>query len=378
VNRPVLVCGLEHLLPKTARRYSLVRKRTGVPVVIYSTDVSGLSRVTADEYSIPWVEVPRTKIGELSRYVRLLIRLRVRHVELYHSTQSTIAHFMYIALACLARIPLVTVCRGNEILLFDRHVWRRRQAIRFGLKASTLVVYNQLHMPKTFDRIGIAQEKRLFFSNEVPYNPEEPMHPKERPGVLFLNTWHPWRHPELMVEIGIRLARKFPGADFILAGDRDPRGRLRKEFEERILSAGVADRFELLPYVDRPEELYRKANLFVLPAEIVFLNFSLLEAMERGLAPIIARVDGAARIVEHGVSGLIVDLDSEKFVQAVESLLSRPEVLENLCAGARKRIKEKFDLEQGIGEIIAAYETRVWRSHVSRQRAGAEMTATAE
>jgi glycosyltransferase involved in cell wall biosynthesis len=304
--------------------------------------------------------------------------LRPTHVELYHSTQSTIAHFMYIAVACLLRFPLVTVCRGNEILLFDKHVWRRRQAIRLGLKASTLVIYNQLHMPETFDRLGIPKEKRFFFANRVPYNPQEPTPSKERSAVLFLNTWHPWRHPEVMVEIGIRLARKFPSVDFILAGDRDRRGSLRKEFEERILSAGVADRFKLMPYVDRPQELYRKSNIFVLPAEIVFLNFSLLEAMERGMTPVISRVDGAERIVEHGVSGLIVDLDGDSFVRAVESLLSRPELLETLCTGARRRIKEKFDLDQGIGEVIAAYETHVWRDHVDRQRAGVEITAASE
>jgi glycosyltransferase involved in cell wall biosynthesis len=219
----------------------------------------------------------------------------------------------------------------------------------------------------------------VFFSNKVPCNPEEPTPSKERPGVLFLNTWHPWRHPEVMLDIGIRLARKFPGADFILAGDRDPRGRLRKEFEERILSAGVADRFKLLPYVDRPQELYRRANIFVLPAEIVFLNFSLLEAMERGVAPVIAAVDGADRIIEHGVSGLIVDLESEKFVQAVESLLSQPELLEQLCGGARRRIKEKFDLEQGIGDVVRAYEAHVWRDYADRQKgANVERGANSE
>jgi glycosyltransferase involved in cell wall biosynthesis len=181
-----------------------------------------------------------------------------------------------------------------------------------------------------------------------------------------------------MLEIGIRLANKFPGVDFILAGDRDLRGSLRKKFEERIVAAGLAGRFRLLPFVDRPEELYRESSIFVLPAEIVFLNFSLLEAMERGLAPVIARVDGAERIVEHGVSGLIADLEGESFVQAVASLLSSPDLLERLCAGARKRVKDKFDLEQGIDQVIEAYETYVWRGHAGRQRAGVEMTPASE
>lgn len=360
IDRPILVCGLEHLLPKVGRRYAAIREKSGTPSVVYSDDASGLSQRTAAEYAIPWFLTPSTKRGDILTYLSLLRTLRPRHIELYHSTQSTVAHVMYVALAKLAQVPVVAVCRGNELLRFRKHVRRRQWAIKFGLKASKLVIYNQLHMPATFDTLGIPAGKRLFFWNRVPHNPVEPLPPKERPGVLFLNTWHAWRHPEVMLEIGLRLAPKYPGVRFILAGDRNHWSDRRNEFRAMIEAAGPSSRVALLPFTDRPEELYRQASIFVLPAEIVFLNFSLLEAMERGVAPVIARADGAERIVEDGISGVIVELNTESFIRAVDSLLSRPDILATLCAGARRQFMEKFDLNAGIWEIIRAYEDRVW------------------
>jgi glycosyltransferase involved in cell wall biosynthesis len=164
----------------------------------------------------------------------------------------------------------------------------------------------------------------------------------------------------MMLELGLRLAPKHRGVKFILAGDRDRNGLQRKAFRYQISLAGINSRFRVLPFVDQPEDLYRESSIFVLPAEIVFSNFSLLEAMERGIAPVVASVDGAEQIIKHDISGLIVDLNKDSFVAAIESLLTDPERLEKLCAGARVRIREKFDLEKGIEKVLSAYNNRVW------------------
>jgi glycosyltransferase involved in cell wall biosynthesis len=100
----------------------------------------------------------------------------------------------------------------------------------------------------------------------------------------------------------VKASPRLPSARLLIAGEGPERGRL----EEIIASHDLGDRVRLLGNVERPDDLYRAADLFVLPSRYEGFPFAMLEAMAAGLPVVATRFGGADEMVEHGREGLLV------------------------------------------------------------------------
>ena len=359
MNKTIIICGLPHNSPKIARHYKVLGISLGVNPIIYSRDVTKHSSKVADEYKVSWEEVPKGCFRDVQNFFFLLAKHKPSHVELYFDTQSDLVLYGYLLLLRAFKIPLITICRGSELLLWDNHSIRRKAMIRSGLMASKLILYKELYMPEQLRKLRISSRKIHFFHNRVPIKQEKPILPLEAVGVLYLNSWRTYRRPDIAVEVGLRLAGHFPNVIFTVGGERYwcSEKFSRAEFESQIKDAGVERQVIISKWVLNPDELLTSNNIFLLPAGQVFVNYTLIEAMERGLVPVIARVKGAEKIVEHGENGLIVDLSAAAFTEAVEYLLSNPTILQQMSVRARKKVINSFNLQRGLQDLVKTYKS---------------------
>ena len=363
-KRPIIVCGLNHVSDKIARHYQILSELSKRKVFIYSDDVTGNSMEISKKYSnIRFLKIPRNKKENLTKFWYLLTKNNPAHVEIYFSSKSSLVHLGYLILVKLLRLPLVSFCRGGELLYWDNHSYRVRFIYWLTLKLSKLILYKQLHMPTKLKELNISERKTHFFYNRVPYNSSPPKPVEERMGVLYLNSWRKFRRPDIAVNVGIKLAKKYPGVRFTVAGERywAKEYYSRARFQELINSAGLEGRVNLVSWVDNPENLFNSHSIFLLPSELVFLNYSLLEAMERGLVPVVSDAEGANNVITHGEDGLIVKLNTGSFIEAVDYLLSNIDKLRTMSAKAREKVKEKFNLHTGMEELISIYKNKVWK-----------------
>jgi len=115
-----------------------------------------------------------------------------------------------------------------------------------------------------------------------------------------------------------------------------------------------------------PEALaneYKTANVFVLPAivdskgDTEGLGVVLIEAMELGLPIVASNVGGIPDVVIDGQSGILVpEKDPVALADAFKRLEADPTLIENLLAGARKRIDECFTWDGIIERQIEVYK----------------------
>ncbi len=125
----------------------------------------------------------------------------------------------------------------------------------------------------------------------------------ERPLVVCAGTLNERKRPEVF----IRLAKAFPGADFVWFGNGALRGRLESEMKRQ----GVTNLS--LPGTTSPEglaETYRRACVHVLPSKSEGTPKVTREAMACGLPAVIFGNYGAPG-VEDGVNGFVVWSDEE-------------------------------------------------------------------
>jgi glycosyltransferase involved in cell wall biosynthesis len=83
----------------------------------------------------------------------------------------------------------------------------------------------------------------------------------------------------------------------------------------------------------------------------------LLEAMASGLPVIATRVGDVDRIVEQGVSGLVIEpLDSAALQRALQTLIGAPERAMHMGAAARERVERNFSSTKMAHEYLTLYE----------------------
>ena len=153
----------------------------------------------------------------------------------------------------------------------------------------------------------------------------------------------------VLLEILPRLLGDFPRAHFCLAGEGD----LLEAFRER--TSQWPDRVHLPGIVlrDKLPDLYRAADIFVLPAvhdaqgNVDGLPNVILEAMASGLPVVASGISGIPQAVEDGVNGALVEEQNpERLGVALAGLLASADRAKEM--GARSRGKAERELTWAI------------------------------
>jgi len=149
-------------------------------------------------------------------------------------------------------------------------------------------------------------------------------------------------------------ARALPEVQFTLVGAEQP------DFVERIRAELEAQRDHVrrLPPCSREEvlELYRRADLFVLPTWREGFPNVVLEAMAAGLPVVATPVGAIPDALEDGREGILVPpRDAEALEHAIRRLASDPETRRAMGRRARKRVEGEFSRDAVIGKLEAIY-----------------------
>lgn len=110
---------------------------------------------------------------------------------------------------------------------------------------------------------------------------------------------------------------------FLIAGDGDDRSRLQAQ----ACASGIADRVRFLGQVSSEDlpDLYRAADIFVLPSSGEGFGIVFLEAMACGTPALGLAVGGAPDALADGALGAIVN-DDEDLTKALQAEISKPHV----------------------------------------------------
>jgi len=150
------------------------------------------------------------------------------------------------------------------------------------------------------------------------------------------------------------------GADYqvLIVGD----GPVHDQLEEYITSAGIQDHVKLLGYLDDNEmySLLAACDVFVLSSVMKTEAFGIvqIEAMSLGKPVIATKIpeSGVSWVNADGLSGLNVPIkDAEALAGAVRTVCSDQELHDKLSAGAARRFRDTFTIDQMIDRTIKIY-----------------------
>ena len=137
-----------------------------------------------------------------------------------------------------------------------------------------------------------------------------------------------------------------------LFGEGDEREALRAH----IAALGVASRVHLLGADPEAARLTAGADVFCLVSFHEGLPLALLEAMANGLPCVVSRAGGMPAVVQHGVTGLVVDAtDTPAIAGAMRTLAADAGLRSAMGKAGRQRIERNYQLSTMVDQVLALY-----------------------
>jgi len=139
----------------------------------------------------------------------------------------------------------------------------------------------------------------------------------------------------------------------IIAGEGPERDRLQKVIDQEQFS----DQISLLGHRSDIFELYHAMDVYALSSIREGLPNAALEAMALETPVIATRVGGLPRLIQDGVSGLLVEPNSEDALAAgLDRMVRSQSLRESLAVAGRRTIEDRYSFARRIEKISAIYE----------------------
>lgn len=262
-------------------------------------------------------------------------------------------------------------------------VFRKRGEDRVIAAADRIVAPTTTERSQLLELYG-ADPSRI---NVVPpgvdldrFSPGDRWYARERfafgdaPTIVFVGRLQPFKGTDIAVHAMSHLQRMVPDARLVIVGGDSPRGnrgeRMRLRMAARRL--GVADRLRFMGPVAHGElpDLYRAADVVVVPSASESFGLVALEAQACGTPVVATAVGGLRLIVRDGETGYLVGRrDPADFAGALSRILADRSVRDRLGVNARRQAA-RFPWTRTADGILEAYASVMACPNVQRALAG--------
>ena len=344
--------------------------RAGHEVVVYTSAFKGLpAREQQDGFTIVRVPVRRRRVDRANPVEMLSFlfsaSMRIGKFAKEWRPDVSIAFFTIPSgpvawlLRTMRRVPFIVSLRGGDVPGFEWAPEARRYhrltapALRWIWRRADAVVANSNGL-RDLAMLSTPELPIAVIPNGVELPADKFEQPRSAvPRLLTMGRLTSQKG----IDVLFRAMTRLRDLDFVLdiAGDGPDRALL----EAMARELGIADRVNFLGWVprDRIAETFANASVFVLASRIEGMPNVVLEAMAYARPVICTRVFGATDLVDHGVTGMLVDIENEmQLADALRNMLGDRDLRARMGAAGRARVESCFTWESTAQSYLALAE----------------------
>jgi glycosyltransferase involved in cell wall biosynthesis len=144
-----------------------------------------------------------------------------------------------------------------------------------------------------------------------------------------------------------------PDAYFVLVGPVVP--QIQRTVWEITAADGVADRLRFTGVRNDVKRIMAEMQVLTLPSRYEACSMSIIEAMAMRKPVVATHAGGNPELIEHGVTGLLIERNPESLATAIIDLLSDTGKLKAMGDAAYKRARERFSANVMVDNIERLY-----------------------
>lgn len=299
---------------------------------------------------------------------------RALHAELRRQSYDLVqAHWvvpnLFPAAAAARKIPVAVGLHGSDVFLAEKPLVR--QLLGRLLKRVKVLTGCSPELVDRVCRLGFPAER----SRVIPYGVDSGIFapdssrraiwrsklgiPEDAPLILSVGRMATKKGYQVLLAELPRLMTESPNCHLVLAGAGD---RLA-EFQQKAAAWKGRVHFPGAVYRDSLPDLYRAADIFVLPAvhdpkgNVDGLPNVILEAMASRLPVVSTAISGIPLAIRDGDNGrLVPEQDGQKFVDALLDLLADPQKAKAMGEAGRRDAVENLSWRAVAAKYREAYE----------------------
>lgn len=241
--------------------------------------------------------------------------------------------------AALAWRRYLTITHGNDFLAMQNH-WHTPLSNRL-LAASHPLMTNSRFNAERLRCLGFSAKEILspgtdstrFYPAVVPE-----IHPLT---LLTVSRLVSGKGIDRVIRILPVLLEEFPGLIYVIVGEGPDRHRLQALSDQYQISGNVRFLDQMSHFDRKLPQIYRSADIFVMPSEQEGFGIVFLEASASGLPIVAGKGGGSADAVRDGETGILVEPDSPTQLTDALLRLLRDPVLQQKMGTAGRRFVEK-------------------------------------
>lgn len=253
---------------------------------------------------------------------------------------TTSVNVLTIIIAKLLKKPNLISERNNPEVYFPNTFWKNLRSLSYPFTDGLIV---QTEFIKGFYERILKEEKIQIIPNPI----DEMMLIEKRDYrdreniILTVGRLDANKNQRLLIEAFANL--NVFNWKLLIVGD----GVLRREYEEMVISLGIASKVEIVGNVNNVQDYYNKAKIFVFTSDSEGFPNALLEAMSFGLPCISTDCpSGPSEIIEDNENGYLIEVNNRiQLEHCLTKLMNSSELRSDFSNKALKSTS-KFKIEE--------------------------------
>lgn len=309
------------------------------------------------------IELPMARrispVRDLRSLTKLVQHLKASTVQIVHGHSSKAGIIGRIA-GRLAGKKTVYTPNGWAFgpFMSRRKSWVYARIERMALAWTDLLINVSDSERRLALEYGIRSESQLVIPNAVQMPDVELtrpcMHGASDLTLGFLGRLAEQKNPFFLLDI-MEALRAEP-VRLVIAGD----GPMRESLTAGFYTRGLLHKVEFLGMVSGPEQVMPRTDLFLLPSLWEGMPYVLLEAHAFGVPCLASRVVGNTDVVDHGVTGFLLDpQDPAAWADQIKQMSRDRQLVQAMGERAREHAARHFSIEGMVDRLTRAYEELV-------------------
>ena len=274
-------------------------------------------------------------------------------------------------------VPYITSALGADVPGFNIGDWRldvyhalTKPLSKSIWNNSSYIVANSHSLQETCKEFSPKQEIEMISNGvdtELFYPDKNKDSKTNEVQLLFISRLMPQKGIDILIKAcHILNKRGITNYKLTIVGE----GHLKDLMFSLIDEYNLKEKINYLGWKDLEElpEIYRRADVFILPSVMEGMSSVVLQAMASGLPIVASRVKGFEEVLEENVNGLFAEYNNPgEFANAIEKLIESAELREKMSQKSLEKSK-LFSWESIAKKYLEFYEKTVLKKIKNKEK----------